>query len=70
MTVVKASEFECAFILGENTDDEPIIAAICGETATAIHSINLVDMKQPIAVPTCEYHDGVMNGTVILRESE
>ena len=70
MTIVEVSEYECVFIIGENTDDEPIIDSICGDTATAIHAINLIDMETSIAVPTCEYHDGVMNGTVILRDSE
>jgi len=63
---LEASELMCLFITEDATDE--IVAGICGGEASTIHAINLLDMTKSIAVPTCDYHDGVMNGTVILRE--
>lgn len=64
---IDASELTCMFITNE--DAEEVTVGVCGDEATAIHSIRLIDVQDSIAIPTCEFHDGVMTGTVILREA-
>jgi len=56
----------CMFILWADKDSI-VPTSICGDKAISLHVINLKDLGNVIGVPTCEHHDQVMNGTVLLH---